>query len=150
MRSRVCWRFGDVSLAISRMRVVYSPNSRRVNASWVVATRAISPNVSAPSACSWMAPLISLTAATHAPPSTLQTTLRRTTAPADSSAMRRSALWRDHVLTAHQLIELLAGHQAKFHNRFAQGLALFVRLLGDLGGVVVTNVRIERRDQHQR
>ena len=40
--------------------------------------------------------------------------------------------------------------QPELERRLAQRDALLVRVLGDLGGVVVADVRVERGDQHQR
>src|ERR671919_2909426 len=56
----------------------------------------------------------------------------------------------DHLLRPNPLIELLRRHQPELEGGFPQSLVLLVRLLGDLRGIVVADVRIERRHQHQR
>ncbi len=55
----------------------------------------------------------------------------------------------DHLLRPHPLVELLGRDEARGDGGLAQAGALLVRLLGDLGGLVVADVRIQRRDQHQ-
>lgn len=51
-------------------------------------------------------------------------------------------------LGADDLVELLGGDEAGLEGRLAEGDALLVRVLGDLGGVVITNGRVQARNQH--
>ncbi|CAM2158157.1 conserved hypothetical protein [Paraburkholderia tropica] len=63
----------------------------------------------------------------------------------------RSALQvADHLAGLHPLVELLLGHVAERERGGLERRAFLVRLLGDLRGLVVADVRIERRHQHQR
>src|SRR2546423_1255394 len=55
-----------------------------------------------------------------------------------------------HLFGTDVLVELLAGEEAEFDCGLAQADALAVRVLGDLGGVVVADVGVERRDEHER
>src|SRR2546421_7627819 len=55
-----------------------------------------------------------------------------------------------HLFGTDVLIELLAGEEAEFDGGLAQRDALAVRVPGDLGGVVVADVWVERGDEHER
>ena len=55
-----------------------------------------------------------------------------------------------HVLGADQLVELLGGQVAELDRRLLQGLPVVVGVLGDRGGLVVADVRVERGHEHQR
>jgi hypothetical protein len=61
----------------------------------------------------------------------------------------RPSARRDHLLRPHQGVELLVRHIAPAHRLVAQRRAVLVRGLGDLGGVVVADLRRQRGDQHQ-
>jgi hypothetical protein len=56
----------------------------------------------------------------------------------------------DHVFRFYPLVELFGGEQTEFNGGLLKILAFLVRLLGDLRGIVIADMRIERRDQHQR
>src|SRR5215472_19008696 len=58
--------------------------------------------------------------------------------------------WPDHLLRPHPLLELLLRDVAERDGRLLEGGAFAMRLLRDRGGLVVADVRIERRDEHQR
>src|SRR5262249_21735842 len=64
-------------------------------------------------------------------------------------AARLSPLRSDHLLRTYQAIEVLAHEQAQLDTRVTQGDAALVRVLRHLGGVVVADMRAQRRDQHQ-
>src|SRR5213595_3420544 len=55
-----------------------------------------------------------------------------------------------HLFWTDVLVELLAGEETEFDCGLAQRDALLVCVLGDLGGVVVADVRVECRDEHER
>src|SRR2546427_11981212 len=55
-----------------------------------------------------------------------------------------------HCFRADPLVELLGAHVAQREGRLFQGGALLVRLLGDLRGLVVADMRVERGDEHER
>src|SRR5690242_21257752 len=55
-----------------------------------------------------------------------------------------------HALRPHQAVELLGRNIPKPHGFFAQRRAVLVRGLGDLGGLVVADLRRERRDQDRK
>src|SRR5690349_1812196 len=56
----------------------------------------------------------------------------------------------DHLLRPHPRIELLLAEIAELQCRRLQRGAVLVRLLGDRGGLLVADMRIQRRHQHQR
>src|SRR5262245_36256540 len=56
----------------------------------------------------------------------------------------------DHRLGLDPAVEVFRLHVAEGERGLAQGSAFLVRLLRDLGGAVVADVRGKRRDQHQR
>src|SRR4051812_38682120 len=66
----------------------------------------------------------------------------------DSEA--RISLRAGHVLGTHELIEAGGGQVAEGERGFAQGRAVVVGLLGDLGGLVVPDLGRERGDEHER
>src|SRR6185295_14135897 len=101
---------------------------------------------SSPFACVWLL----MTAETGSPASTSACMLlprpeMRTTIIAAGSCRRA-----DHRFGLHPAIEVLRADVAERERRLAQGAAVVVRLLGDLGGTVITDVRRERRHQHER
>ncbi len=55
-----------------------------------------------------------------------------------------------HFRRLHYCIKFLAGEEAEVDRGLAEGAAAFVRGLGDLGGVVVADLLVERGDEHQR
>src|SRR5205085_7132222 len=55
-----------------------------------------------------------------------------------------------HLFRLHVLVELRARQQAQRNRSVAQRDALLVRVLGDLGGVVVADVRVQSGDEHER
>ena len=55
-----------------------------------------------------------------------------------------------HLFGLDQLIKLFSGQQAQLDRRFPQRDFLFMRVLGKPGGVVIADVRIQGRHQHQR
>src|SRR5262245_5768550 len=68
-----------------------------------------------------------------------------------SDALVMDALFRpQHIGRLHPLVVLFAGQQVELQRRLLQALAFLVCLLGDLGGVVVADVGVERGHQHQR
>src|SRR5256714_355185 len=67
-----------------------------------------------------------------------------------SSFRLHPSLWVCHLFGTDVLVELLAGEEAEFDCGLAQADALLVRVLGDPGGVVVADVWVERRDEHER
>ena len=54
-----------------------------------------------------------------------------------------------HVRGHHPGVELLGRDEAELQGRLAQGQALVVGVLGDLGGLVVADVAVEGRDLHE-
>src|SRR5256714_11848314 len=71
--------------------------------------------------------------------------------PVTTSSFRLHPLLRvRHLFGTDVLVELLAGEEAEFDCGLAQRDALTVRVLGDLGGVVVADVWVERGDEHER
>jgi hypothetical protein len=56
---------------------------------------------------------------------------------------------RDHVLRSDPLVELFRGQVTKRHGSLLQGGTFLVGLLGTLGGLIVTDVRVKSSDQHQ-
>src|SRR5262245_45011242 len=56
----------------------------------------------------------------------------------------------DHRFRPDPGVELLCGHEAESERCFAQGQILVVRLQRDLCGLLVADVRVERRHQHER
>ena len=54
-----------------------------------------------------------------------------------------------HVLGAHPLVEVLSGDVAETQRLFLERRAVAVRGVGDLSGLVVADVRIQRRHEHQ-
>lgn len=61
-----------------------------------------------------------------------------------------SSLRSQHVLRADPLVELLLVQVAQLQGGLLQRRALLVGRLGNLGRLVVPNVRVQRRHQHQR
>ena len=61
----------------------------------------------------------------------------------------RSGLRPEHLFGADEAAEVLRRDQAQGFGRLAQGEPLLVSLFGDLCGVVVADVRVERGDEHQ-
>src|SRR5436305_1418858 len=55
-----------------------------------------------------------------------------------------------HLFRLDVTVELLAGEKAEFDCGLAKADAFLVCVLGYLGGVVVANVRVESRDEHER
>src|SRR4051812_40628856 len=55
-----------------------------------------------------------------------------------------------HFIRFDEPIEILAAEKSQFNCRLAQADALLVRVLRNLRGLVVPNVRIQGRYQHQR
>src|SRR5947209_909593 len=55
-----------------------------------------------------------------------------------------------HLFRFDVLVKLLACQESKLYGGFAQRYAFLVGILGNLGGVVVADVRIERCDEHER
>src|SRR5688500_10384517 len=68
--------------------------------------------------------------------------------PLGSFAMGGSGELAHYLLRADPAVEVLRLHQAQLHRRLLEGGALLVGGLGDLGRVVVADVRVERGDQH--
>src|ERR1017187_3850726 len=56
----------------------------------------------------------------------------------------------DHLFRLYPLIELLGGQVPKCDRRFLEREAVLVRVFGDLRRLVVADVRVQRRYQHQR
>lgn len=54
-----------------------------------------------------------------------------------------------HVLGAYPLVEVLSGDVAEAQRLFLERRAVAVRCIGDLSGLVVADVRIQRRHEHQ-
>src|SRR5262245_39290067 len=54
-----------------------------------------------------------------------------------------------HLLRVDPRVELVGGEHAEGEGGFLERRAVLVRLLGDLCGVVVADVRIERGHEHQ-
>ena len=54
-----------------------------------------------------------------------------------------------HALGANPIIELIVGQVAQFKRRLAKGRSFFVRVFGNLGRLVVPDVVVEGRHQHQ-
>eukprot|EP00982_Pelagococcus_subviridis_P009441 30923-Pelagococcus_subviridis.AAC.1 len=71
-------------------------------------------------------------------------------APPRSQLRRRRHLRRGHQLRPHPLVELLGRQQPQPHPRLFQRAPLRVRLLRDLRRVVVPDVRVQRRHEHER
>ena len=61
-----------------------------------------------------------------------------------------SSLGPEHVLRPHPLLELLLVEVAQLDGLLLERGAVLVRRLGDLGGGVVADVRVQRSHQHQR
>ena len=80
--------------------------------------------------------------ATSAPPAGT----RRATA----TSAPLSAAGAGHFARLHPGVELLRGDVAQGQRRVPQGAALGVGALGDLGRLIVADVRGQRGDQHQR
>ncbi len=55
-----------------------------------------------------------------------------------------------HLFRLDVLVKLLTCQKIELNRRLSQRDALLVSVLGDLGGVVVADVRVERRHEHQR
>jgi hypothetical protein len=55
-----------------------------------------------------------------------------------------------HLIGADIAVELLATEETEAQRRLFEREILRVSQLGDLGGLVVANDRVKRRDQHQR
>src|ERR1700726_3214671 len=55
----------------------------------------------------------------------------------------------DHSLRPHPLVELLLGNVAQRQRSGLERGAFAMRMLGDRGGLVVTDMRVQRRHQHQ-
>src|ERR1043165_7822913 len=55
-----------------------------------------------------------------------------------------------HLFRLDVFVKLLARQEAQLNRRLAQADPLFVRVLGDLGGVVVADVRVQSGDEHKR
>ena len=66
-------------------------------------------------------------------------------AGAHESAGARLAQVAHHVGGHHPLVKLLGGQKAAGNGRFAQAGAFLVRFFGNEGGLVVANVRVQRR-----
>ncbi len=65
-------------------------------------------------------------------------------------AVLDSALIRArHALGANPIIELIVRQVAQFKRRFPKGRSFFVRVFGNLGRLVVSDVVVEGRHQHQ-
>src|SRR5690606_12697511 len=64
-----------------------------------------------------------------------------------SRAFRLSRLL--HGFRAHPPVELLIAEVAEFQRSFSQGAAFGVGLFGDLRGLVVADMRVQCRNQHQ-
>src|SRR5688572_10386529 len=76
--------------------------------------------------------------------------VRRWTGAGTNAATARGVTSRGpgahHLFGPHPLVELLAGHEAQLDRGLAQVLALPVRGLRDLRGLVVADVRVQRGD----
>src|SRR3712207_7834270 len=70
--------------------------------------------------------------------------------PPRSTLFPYTTLFRSHLLGLDVLVELLGREQAELDGRLLERDAPLVRVLGDPGGVVVADVRVERRHQHER
>jgi hypothetical protein len=46
-----------------------------------------------------------------------------------------------HRLWAHDLVKRLSCQEAQLHASFAQAAAIFIRRVGDLGGLVIADLR---------
>ena len=64
--------------------------------------------------------------------------------------MKRLWSWRKHLVYLNPLVELFAGEEAERQSGLLEIGAVLVGLLGDLGRLVVADVRVERRDEHER
>ena len=60
----------------------------------------------------------------------------------------RSRLTANHFFWPNPLIKFHGGHVAGTDSGFTQTAASLVRQFGNEGGLVVTDMRVERRDQH--
>lgn len=65
-----------------------------------------------------------------------------------SFSLFRSA-WADHVLRSDERVEFGIGDIAAANRFLAQGGAVLMRRLGDLGRRIITNLRRQGGDQHQ-
>ena len=61
-----------------------------------------------------------------------------------------SSVWPEHVLWPDPLLELLLCEVAEIEGLLLQSRPVLVGRLGNLGRLVVPDVRVERRHQHQR
>src|SRR5258708_40037665 len=61
----------------------------------------------------------------------------------------RNPLPSEHPLGPHPLLELLGRDVAQRERRLLEGGSFLVRLLRDLRGLVVADVRVERGDEHE-
>ena len=59
------------------------------------------------------------------------------------------AVGRSHLCRLYPLIELRFGKQTQFYRRFLEGFTRVESLFGHLGCIVITNVGIEGRHQHE-
>lgn len=60
-----------------------------------------------------------------------------------------SLFWLEHVLRADEGVELRFGEESERNSGLLEGDIFRVRLFGDFGGVIVPDMRVQGRYQHQ-